>query len=106
MTMYADDTSIPFTTTSINNLNMMLNKELNSLQKWLKGHGMNIFILYDLRSLVQLDSLNMPSSYCHRTLFVKCIMVSLNCYCFSVWGHGGGQGSRGCKNFKTMQLEL
>ena len=49
-------------------------------------------IFYDLRSLVQLDSLNMPRSYCHRTLSVTCIVVSLNRtrYCCSVWGACGG----------------
>ena len=33
MTMYADDTSISFTAKSVNDLNMTLNKELDSLRK-------------------------------------------------------------------------
>ena len=33
VTMYADDTSISFTAKSVNDLNMTLNKELNSLRK-------------------------------------------------------------------------
>ena len=67
-------------------------------------------IFYDLRSLVQLDSINMPRSYCHKTLSVKCIVVSLNrtsaTAVQSGGGSGGGLGCRCCKNFKTVQLEL
>ena len=55
---------------------------------------MNISILYDLRSLVQLDSLNMPRSYCHRTLSVKCIVVSLNHTSATAVQSGGMWGTR------------
>ena len=70
---------------------------------------MNLSILYDLRSLVQLDSLNMPRSYYHGTLSVKCIVVSLNrtsATAVQSGGHVGGLGCRCCKNFKTVPLEL
>ena len=39
---------------------------------------MNIPTLYDLRFLVLLDFLNMPTSYYQKTLSVKCIVVSSN----------------------------
>ena len=38
MTMYADDTSITFAAKSVNDLNMTLNRELESLRKWLQGN--------------------------------------------------------------------
>ena len=61
-------------------------------------------ILYDLRTLVQSKvSLNMPSSYCHMTLSVKCIVVSLNrnsataVQFGAMWGMGR-LSCRCCKN--------
>ena len=45
MTMYADDTSISFTAKSVNDLNMMLNKELDSLRKWLQGNKLSLNVL-------------------------------------------------------------
>ena len=45
MTMYADDTSISFTAKSVNDLNMTLNKELDSLRKWLQGNKLSLNVL-------------------------------------------------------------
>ena len=44
---------------------------------------------------MELDSLNMPRSYGHRTLSVKCIVVSLNrnsATAIQSGGHVGGGG--------------
>ena len=70
--------------------------------------GMNISSLYDLRSLVQLDSLTMPKSYCHRTLSVKCIVVSLNRTSATAVQSGacGGTRLQVLQNSKTVPLEL
>ena len=165
MTMYADDTSISFTTTSVNDLNMTLNKELDSLRKWLQGNKLSLNVvktqamvigsrpnlkktstklveppsftiggsdaemvdnvkylgqqidrhlawdehIHFVRSKVQLVSLNMPKSYCHRTLSVKCIVGSLNntsATAVQSGGHVGGLGCKCCKNFKIVLLEL
>ena len=38
VTMYADDTSISFTAKSVDDLNVTLNKDLDSLRKWLQGN--------------------------------------------------------------------
>ena len=57
----------------------------------------------------ELDSLNMPRSYCHRTLSVKFIVVTLNrtsATAVQSGGHVGGLGCRCCKNFKTVLQEL
>ena len=45
VTMYADDSSISFFAKSVNDLNMTLNKELDSLRKWLQGNklSLNVF---------------------------------------------------------------
>ena len=45
MTMYADDTSISFTEKSVNDLNMTLNKELDSVRKWLQGNKLSLNVL-------------------------------------------------------------
>ena len=45
VTMYADDTSISFTAKSVNDLNMTLNKDLNSLRKWLQGNKLSLNVL-------------------------------------------------------------
>ena len=45
VTMYADDTSISFTAKSVNDLNMTLNKELDSLRKWLQGNKLSLNVL-------------------------------------------------------------
>ena len=45
VTMYADDTSISFTAKSANDLNMTLNKELDSLRKWLQGNKLPLNVL-------------------------------------------------------------
>ena len=42
VTMYADDTSISFTAKSVDDLNMTLNKELDSLRKWLLGNKLSL----------------------------------------------------------------
>ena len=52
--------------------------------------GMNISSLYDLRSLVQSDSLNMARCYLQWTLSVKCIVVSLNHTSATAVRSGGG----------------
>ena len=41
----ADDTSISFTAKSVNDLNMTLNKELDSLRKWLQGNKLSLNVL-------------------------------------------------------------
>ena len=43
--MYADHTSISFSARSVNDLNVTLNKELDSLRKWLQGNklSLNVF---------------------------------------------------------------
>ena len=43
--MYADDTSISFTAKSVNDLNMTLNKELDSLREWLQGNKLSLNVL-------------------------------------------------------------
>ena len=45
VTIYADDTSISFTAKSVNDLNMTLNKELDSLRKWLQGNKLSLNVL-------------------------------------------------------------
>ena len=45
VTMYADDTSISFAAKSVNDLNMTLNRELDSLRKWLQGNKLSLNIL-------------------------------------------------------------
>ena len=45
VTMYADDTSISFTANSVDDLNMTLNKELDSLRKWLQGNKLSLNVL-------------------------------------------------------------
>ena len=45
MTMYADDTSISFTAKSVDDLKMTLNKELDSLRKWLEGNKVSLNVL-------------------------------------------------------------
>ena len=45
VTMYADDTSISFTAKSVSDLNMMLNKVLNYLRKWLQGNKLSLNVL-------------------------------------------------------------
>ena len=45
MTMYADDTSISFAAKSVNDLNMTLNRELDSLRKWLQGNKLSLNVL-------------------------------------------------------------
>ena len=45
VTMYADDTSISFTAKSVNDLNMTLNKELDSLRKLLQGNKLSLNVL-------------------------------------------------------------
>ena len=45
VTMYADHTSISFTARSINDLNLTMNKELESLQIWLQGNKPSLNIL-------------------------------------------------------------
>ena len=160
VTMYADDTSISFTAKSVNDLNMTLNKDLDSLRKWLQGNKLSLNILKTLAMVigshpnfkkistklvetpsftirgsdiemvgnvkylgVQIDrhlpwdehihfvrsKVSRARSYCHRTLSVKCIVVSLNRTSATAVQSGrqmGGLGCRCCKNFKTMPLEL
>ena len=43
--MYADDTSISFTARSVNDLNLTMNKELDSLRKWLQGNKLSLNVL-------------------------------------------------------------
>ena len=43
--MYADDTSISFAAKSVNDLNMTLNKEFDSLRKWLQGNKLSLNVL-------------------------------------------------------------
>ena len=45
MTMYADDTSISFTARSVNDLNMTMTKDLDSLRKWLQGNKLSLNVL-------------------------------------------------------------
>ena len=45
MTMYADDTSISFAARNVDDLNVPLNKELDSLWKWLQGNKLSLNIL-------------------------------------------------------------
>ena len=45
VTMYADDTSISFTAKSVNDLNVTLNKELDSLRKCLQGNKLSLNVL-------------------------------------------------------------
>ena len=45
MTIYADDTSISFTARSVNDLNLTMNKELDSLRKWLQGNKLSLNVL-------------------------------------------------------------
>ena len=45
VTMYADDTSISFTAKSVNDLNMRLNKEFDSLRKWFQGNKLSLNVL-------------------------------------------------------------
>ena len=45
MTMYADDTSISFAAKSVNDLNMTLNRELDSVRKWLQGNKLSLNVL-------------------------------------------------------------
>ena len=45
VTMYADDTSISFAAKSVNDLNMTLNRELDSLRKWLQGNKLSLNVL-------------------------------------------------------------
>ena len=45
MTMYPDDTSISFTAKSVDDLNMTLNKEVDSLRKWLQGNKLSLNVL-------------------------------------------------------------
>ena len=46
VTMYADDTSISFTARSVNDLNLTMNKELDSLRKWLQGNKLSLNVLF------------------------------------------------------------
>ena len=43
--MYTDDTSISFTARSVNDLNLTMNKELDSLGKWLQGNKLSLNVL-------------------------------------------------------------
>ena len=43
--MYADDTSTPFTARSVNDLNLTINKELDSLRTWLQGNKLSLNVL-------------------------------------------------------------
>ena len=45
MTKYADDTSISFTARSVNELNMMMNKDFDSVRKWLQGNELSVNVL-------------------------------------------------------------
>ena len=45
MTMYADDTNISFIAKSVSDMNMTLNKELDSLRKWLQGNRLSLNVL-------------------------------------------------------------
>ena len=45
VTTYADDTSISFIAKSVNDLNMKLNKELDSLRKWPQGNKLSLNVL-------------------------------------------------------------
>ena len=44
MTMYADDTSISYASTSLEDVNQIINRELNLLIQWLLGnnHSLNV----------------------------------------------------------------
>ena len=44
-TVNADDTSISFAAKSVNDLNMTLNRELDSLRKWLQGNKLSLNVL-------------------------------------------------------------
>ena len=43
--MYADDTSISFTARSVNDLKLTMNKELDSLRKWLQGNKLSLNVM-------------------------------------------------------------
>ena len=43
--MYADDTSISFSARSVSDLNVTLNKELDSLREWLQGNKLSLNVL-------------------------------------------------------------
>ena len=43
--MYPDDTNISFTAKSVDDLNMTLNKEVDSLRKWLQGNKLSLNVL-------------------------------------------------------------
>ena len=45
VTIYADDTSISFTARNVNDLNLTMNKELDSLRKWLQGNKLSLNVL-------------------------------------------------------------
>ena len=45
VTMYIDDTSISFSTRSVNDLNMTMNKELDSLRQWLQSNKLSLNVL-------------------------------------------------------------
>ena len=45
VTMYADDTGISFTAKNVDDLNMMLNKVLDSLRNWLQGNKLSLNVL-------------------------------------------------------------
>ena len=45
MTMYADDTSISYSSTSLEGINQTLNYELNLLEQWLHGNKLSLSVL-------------------------------------------------------------
>ena len=45
VTMYADDTSISFSARNVSDLNVTLNKELDSLREWLQGNKLSLNVL-------------------------------------------------------------
>ena len=73
-------------------------------------HGSVRGVICDLINVLgSLSVILQRVSYCHRTLSVKCIVVSLSrtsATAVRSGGHVVGLGCRCCRNFKTVQLEL